>query len=362
MKRLLPILILVLTVLVMPLHPVRAQDASNPTITITQIDTSNFPLVTVYISVTDASGKPMSIDPTQLRLFENGKAVATENIRGKGAVDALTTVLVMDSSGSMAFDGKLEGAQEAALQFVDRMRANDQTGLLAFNIKSELVAPISNDTKAIRQAIAKLTPNENTAMYDALIEAENILETYTGRKAIIALTDGLDNRSKYTLDDVINNIQVGGLSISIIGLGNPTIGTDDVSALDQTALEELASRAGGVYSYAEDASALQQLYAALQLSLQSEYAVTYTSSVPLRDGVTRSLTVSLASGSPSQPLATSSYNPGGLIPEVGKAAPWSLLGVILGCLVFLLFVPAIVQLFLRKSPVRKKSAKIKLLD
>lgn len=362
MKRIIPILILVLTMLAMPLHPVRAQDASSPTITITQIDTSNFPLVTVYISVTDATGRPMSIDPSQLRLYENGTAVTSENIRGKGAVEALTTLLVMDTSGSMAFDGKLEGAQKAAIQFVDRMRENDQTGLLAFNIKSELVAPISNDTGTLRQAINELAPSENTAMYDAIMEAEDILDTYSGRKAIIALTDGLDNRSKHALEDVIENITSGGLSISIIGLGNPGIGPDDVSALDQPALEELASRAGGVYSYAEDASALQQLYTSLQLSLQSEYAITYTSSVPLRDGVTRSLTVSLASGSPSQPLAASTYNPGGLIPEVGQAAPWSLFGIILGCLILLLFIPAIVQLFNRKAPGKKKNSRIKLLD
>jgi VWFA-related protein len=362
MKRILRILMLVLSVLAIPLHPVQAQDAGSPTITITQIDTSNFPLVTVYISVTDASSKPMSIDPSQLRLFENGTAVTSENIRGKGAVEALTALLVVDTSGSMAIDGKLEGAQNAATQFVDRMRENDLTGLLAFNIKSELVAPISNDPTTIRHAIAELAPSENTAMYDALVEAEDILNTVSGRKAIIALTDGLDNRSQHTLEEVIENITSGGLSISIIGLGNPTIGPDDVSALDQPALEELANRAGGVYSYAEDASALQQLYASLQLSLQSEYAITYTSSVPLRDGVTRSLTVTLASGSTGQSLAASSYNPGGLIPEVGKAVSWPLFGIILGCLIVLLFIPAIIQLFHRTAPSKKKNSRIKLLD
>jgi VWFA-related protein len=297
---------------------------AGPHITITQIDTSKFPQVTVYISVVDANGNPFPVDPVRLTLSENGVPVSAEKIQGIGSVQKLSTLLVMDVSGSMAMEGKLDGAREAATQFIDRMRGGDQVGIMAFNVRTNLVAPLTSDQAPLRAALAKLQAGENTALYDALVQAENTLAPVEGRKAIIALTDGLDNRSQDKPETVISNIAASGLSISIIGLGDPNLGVNNVTALDQPTLENLAAHAGGIYSYAGDASGLDALYANLQRNLQAEYAISYLSSVPLRDGVNRSLTVQLNDASASTPFASSQgkYNPGGLVPEVGKAARW----------------------------------------
>src|SRR4030042_4122462 len=68
---------------------------------ITQVDTSNFPKVTVYVSVTDAAGEPVAVSPSRLVLMENGVPVKLDEIGGPGEIGPLATMLVMDVSGSM---------------------------------------------------------------------------------------------------------------------------------------------------------------------------------------------------------------------------------------------------------------------
>jgi len=364
MNKILKILISILIIagILLPAASV-AQAQSAPKIIITQIDTAHFPSVTVYVSIVDADGNPFPTDPSQISLSENGTPVKAENIQGIGSVQKLTTLLVMDTSGSMALEGKLSGAQDSANQFVDRMRSGDQAGILAFNITAKLVAPLSSDTAQLKAAIAGLNAQENTALYDALIQAEDILAPVEGRKAIIALTDGLDNRSHNKPADVIRNIATSGLSISIIGLGDPSLGINDIHGLDQPTLESLASEAGGIYSYAQDPSGLSALYGNLQRNLQAEYVINYLSSMPLRDGVNRSLTVSWKPSPSGTPVSSlGKYNPGGLVPEVGKAAPWSVFGWIGIGLIVALFLPTLVRWLIQISKPKKKKPVIKLLD
>ncbi len=364
MNKMLKILIsiLLMTGILLPAAGI-AQAQSSPRIIITQIDSTHFPTVTVYVSIVDANGKPYPVDSSKIAVSENGIPVKAENIQGIGSVQKLTTLLVIDTSGSMALEGKLDGAKEAANQFVDRMRADDQAGILAFNITAKLVAPITSDTAQLKPAIASLTAQENTAMYDALIQAEDILAPVEGRKAIIALTDGLDNRSKHTPADVISNIAASGLSMSIIGLGDPGLGINNINALDQPTLENLASQAGGIYSYAQDPAGLTALYENLQRNLQAEYAITYLSSVPLRDGVNRALTVSLSATGSSTPVTSQGkYNPGGLVPEVGKAAPWIVFAAVGIGLIVLMFLPTLIRWLVQISKPKKKKPVIKLLD
>ncbi len=311
-------------------------------IRITQVDTSKFPHVTVYVSVTDADGNPDAVDPSRLIIAENGQQIPLDQIEGVGDVGAITTMLVMDVSGSMEKANKLDSAKAAAHKFVERMRSTDQTGIIAFNTQVKTVQPITSDKDALNAAIDSLVAQHNTAMYDALIVAIDQLEGVSGRKAIIVLTDGLDNSSSATENTVIKHIGPAGFSISTVGLG--VTGSAAMNGIDENGLQDLASRAGGVYGYAEDEASLTNLYATYAVAMQSEYAITYTSPATLRDGVNRSLSVSLAPLAGGGPLANndSRYNPGGLVPEVQQPAGWPLFAALVVGLAALVFVPMFV--------------------
>lgn len=312
----------------------------NANIRITQIDTTQFPRVTFFVSITDANGQPMAVDANRLIIMENGQQIPLDQIEGIGDVGPITTLLVMDVSDSMNSAGKLDSAKAAAHEFIGRMRPEDQAGIVAFNTRVTTVQDVTSDTDALNSAIDGLKAGNNTAMYDALMTAVDQLQGVEGRKAIIVLTDGLDNSSSANADDVVNRIGDAGFSISTVGLGEPGVTTND-TGIDEPVLQDLADRAGGVYGYAEDQEALTRLYETYAVSLQSEYQITYTSPAALRDGVNRSLSVALAPVGGGSPVVNQDtrYNPGGLVPEVAQPASWPFFGAVIIGLAALVILP-----------------------
>jgi VWFA-related protein len=335
---------------------------------ITQVDTSEFPVVHVYVSVRDEKGEPLPINPGRLVLKENGKPINAQDIKGTAVVNDLTSLLVLDNSGSMNFAGKLEAAKSAAKDYVNQLRTQDKAGIITFNTKVNLVSPITLDHSLLTKAIDKIQARDDTAMYDALIKAIDTLNPLPGRKAIIVLTDGLDNKSQSTPEQVLRSIGYSGLSISTIGLGIVPEGDtqpDEYKGLDQTALTMLAEKAGGRYGFVEDKQALAELYDQMRRALQSELVITYTTPQKLRDGVSRSLTVELADDLTGAGLAgQKQFNPGGLVPEVSKPISWVTFGLIFLVLMVLLFIPWILSTFsgLKEKTQKKKKSRIKLLD
>ena len=334
-------MLLILSVSVWPLIPVSAQGEEEPQIRITQVDNSKFPNVTVYVSATNAAGEPVGIDPSTIQIFENGQLMRSVDMKGGGAVNGesipVTTMLVIDISGSMDKNNKLAAAKEAAKSYVSQMREGDQAGVIAYDTQVYSVQPITTDAAALNSAIDGLQTGSDTAMYNALIEAEKALENVSGRKAIIVLTDGMDNRSQSTAGDVIAGIGQSGLTISAIGLGD--IGVSGQAGLNEAGLKSLAEGAGGIYGFVTDSEALKGLYQQQSRALQSEYQITYLSPSTLRDGINRSLTVSLADKAVS---AQAKYNPGGVLPEVSSRS-LTTFAVILLALLVLLFLPMLIN-------------------
>jgi VWFA-related protein len=334
-----------------------AQDTS-PHIRITQVDNSRFPQVTVYVSVTSAAGEPVGVNPGAIEISENGRPMQMTSVGsgGQAGVGRLATMLVVDVSGSMEKNAKIDGARKAATAYVDQMRPGDLAGLMVYNTKATYVQSLTADHSQLTSAIQGIKTGGDTAMYDALIAAEDALKDVSGRKAILAVTDGLDNSSSHRASDVIVGIGPAGLSISTIGLGDAS--SKAQTGLDESGLKSLAQQAGGLYSFAGDATSLTALFQSYGRALKNEYAISYTSPATLRDGVNRTLTVSLAGLSASAQV-TSQYNPGGVLPEVATHS-WPLFGAILLGLLALLLVPAMWRLWPRSAGGRRLGGRIKL--
>jgi len=343
-----------------------------PSAKITQVDTSQFPVVTVYISVVDSAGEPVAVSPSQLVIRENGIVMTPDDIGSTGDSDPLVTMLVMDISGSMNHADKINSAKGAARAYIDQSRPKDLIGLVSFETEIEYVQPLTSNHTSVETAINDLKVQGDTAMYDALARSIEFMEAVTGRKAIIVMTDGLDNRSKISPQEVLQMIGPEGLSISTIGLGIPDHSTSALSSLDEAALSALAEQAGGAYGYANDEESLRKLYELYGRALQSEYYITYTSPSTLRDGINRALSVSLDGNSSNTAITSNDtqgkYNPGGLIPEVTNPATWGIFLALVVGLALLLLVPLLIrtvryQLQSKKGIIgsgSKKKSRIKL--
>ena len=357
------VILILLSILLAAYKPLQAADlnSENLNIVITQIDKSQFPEVTVYVSATDENGEPVGIDPNWIILQEDGKPIKPDRVLGSGEVGPLTTMLVMDISGSMNAGGKLDAAKEAAKAYIDQMRPGDSAGLLVFNTSFDLVQEVTENKKALKAAIRNLRAMKDTAMYDALEFTVGNLEEIDGRKAIIVLTDGLDNMSESSPENVLQKIGPAGLSISTIGLGDPTHGKGAQTALDEHALIALAGDAGGVYAYAEEEDALLEIYERYGRTLQAEYSLTYSSPSVYRDGVNRSLSVSYDEA--SSVMEVGKYNPGGVVPETSVPETWSLFFSLLIGLMILLSIPTVIKSLaplISKEKKNKTDSNIKL--
>jgi VWFA-related protein len=277
----------------------------------------------------------------------------------------LTTLLVMDISGSMEKLGKIDSAKAVAKEYVAQMREGDSAGIVLFNTKPRTLQVIKADRAELSKAIDTISPGGDTAMYDALISAVNQLNNVAGRKAILVYTDGLDNRSQSTVDGVINSIGRSGLTISTVGFGDVNQGTNSQEALDEPVLKKLAGDTGGLYGYAENRDQLSALYASFGASMRSEYVLTYKSPYGLRNGLNRSLSVTLGSnsGAAAAQGASATYNPGGLIPEVPVGDSWPMFFALLVFMGVLAAGPQLLPLLPRvREKFRKPRPNIKMKE
>lgn len=294
MRRMLLLLLLIGLIPVLPAH---AQ--APPAARITQMDTSNYPEITLYLQVTDAAGKPVNgLDSSDFAIQEDGQAVTIADFAGGGA-SQIKTVLVIDRSGSMDEANKIEGAREAARAFVAQMRPGDQTAVIVFDSEPQLIQSFTSDKARLDQAIRRIDTGSSTALYDSLIAAVDQFKEVNGRKALLLLTDGRDcyqppcdvnPGSDATLDEAIAYAGEAGQPVQVIGLGERE-GGDERTGIDEQVLQRIADETHGSYFYAPSSADLERLYRQLSQGMQQEYRLTYQSPRPFYDGTYRNIEV-----------------------------------------------------------------------
>lgn len=270
---------------------------SGGTVRVEQVDTHAYPQVTLYVSVRDAAGQ---LDPglrqADFRLYEDGVPVELEAFAGAGD-GTVTSLLVLDRSGSMRDDHKIEGAREAAHAFIALMRPEDQAALMVFDSRVALLQAFTNDQAALSAAVDRVRATGATALYDAIVAGVAQLEGVAGRRLLVVLSDGEDCReanncsayagSQHSLNAAIEAAQAANQPVTVIGLGDRTSG----SGIDEVVLQRIAAETGGNYFYAPDGAELAQLYTNLADEVQHEYRLRYLSPRPFYDGTRRDLRI-----------------------------------------------------------------------
>lgn len=171
---------------------------------VVRVDTQ---LVSVPAVVTDSAGRPLSgLRPENFRIIEDGQPQTIANF---GTTETpFEIALLLDTSGSTRDDVALIRA--AANSFIAALRPGDRVGVVAFNTAQtvaepiaavEVLTPLTGDREALKTAIDNLGASQGTPYYDALERiADNIFrepasEELRGRRAVVALTDGVDSSS-----------------------------------------------------------------------------------------------------------------------------------------------------------------------
>jgi Ca-activated chloride channel family protein len=175
---------------------------------------------------------------------------------------AANVAVVVDTSGSMRDEAKLEHAQEGLRLFLRQFSARDRVGLVTFADEPSVVvpiAPMSTNRRSLERAVDNLFANGSTAVYDATLRGIDLvasLHDSTRINAVVVLTDGEDNRSTLTSDALVRDLEkrsesdVGAIRVFTIAYGHDA---------NTTVLTSIATAAGGV-EYTGDPSEIDAVY------------------------------------------------------------------------------------------------------
>jgi VWFA-related protein len=166
----------------------------------------NTDLVTVDVIVTDQKGNRMTtaLRPSDFNIYEDGVRQAINSFSG---VDKpFNLVLLLDTSGSAR--DEIELMRRAALRFLDELRPADRIAVIQFSKEVEMLTDLTSDRAEIEGALRLLKPGSGTSFYDSLkLAIDEVFKGVEGRKAVVALTDGVDSYGYSTFEQILPEIE-----------------------------------------------------------------------------------------------------------------------------------------------------------
>ena len=271
---------------------------SGDTVFIETVDPALFPQICTYVTVTHNGSTVPGLDPDSFCVRQDGIVIDSFTAVQQTLDSCITKIcLVIDRSGSMA-GTKLTAAKNAALALMRQMDQYDQMAIVSFSDCYTVNRNFTSDTNLIKTAINGLTANGRTAAFDGTWAGVDITKLLTGSKAVIALTDGLENESGdcsappdglgdgagFTDDStlIVNFAKTSSVPIYSITLG---------SDFNVRYMKGLALGSGGGYYHAPTGDQLEDIYLAIKERLCRRYLICYTSPDTIQDGTCHTLVI-----------------------------------------------------------------------
>lgn len=231
--------------------------------------------VELYASVYDRRGRPvLGLTADDFEVFEEGER---QTLRRFQWVDDLPlhTVLLLDTSASM--EERLPGVTQAARTFLRQaLSPSDRAALIPFNHQPQVAVRFSNDLDALSRQLDALRAAGSTSIYDSLVFALQYFQGIRGQKALLLLSDGEDESSRFDLTAALEAARRAGVMIYAVWL--------EGAKLDRPArrvLTRLADDTGGRAYFGAAMEDLPALYASILAELRSQYLLGYQSTSTL---------------------------------------------------------------------------------
>jgi len=236
-------------------------------------------------------GKPVNdLQEAAFKVLDEGQPVKLAKFEHVKDLP-LSIGMAVDTSGSM--DTKMAQARAAGAAFFQNvMRKGDKAFLVAFDSQPHIVQKWSSDLTEINSGLARLRPEESTALYDAVVYSLYNFLGVKGQKALILLTDGKDTVSKFSYEQALEYAQRAAVPIYAIGVGI-RMGEIDV----KSKLNHLCSETGGSSYYIDNATELGKIYTDIQNELRSQYVLGFYPAAEVKSGSKwREVSVQVADG------------------------------------------------------------------
>jgi Ca-activated chloride channel homolog len=259
----------------------------------------NVDMVLVPITVTDPMNRLVTgLEQEDFQVFENN---GQQKIRSFASEDAPVSIgIIFDLSGSMT--SKLIRARESILQFIKTANPEDEFFVIGFNDRPELIEDFTSSVEDIQARLATVKSGHRTALLDAIYYGvAKMKEARHERKALLVVSDGGDNRSRYTEGEVRSQVRESDVEIYSIGIFDPYAATPE-ERTGPMLLNELCEETGGRLFRVDDLSEMGDIAEKISTELRNQYVIGYTPKDIARDGKWRKVKVKLNPPSGLPPL------------------------------------------------------------
>jgi Ca-activated chloride channel family protein len=258
-------------------------------INIIKILPDSFPNLSILFWAQDKWGYPVwGMKKSQVRVLENGSACAVNSLQQITEMKPINLVIIIDHSASMIAEdfsnlttldlilrsenlkrtSPLTNAKRALITFLNNFdKPKDLACIIGFSSTVDLITPFSNDKRLLTSQINNLEEEGQTALYDAISIGIDSLSNKDGINVIVALTDGDDNKSTNTAQDIIKKSKEYEVPIYLIGLG----------AIKKNILESISRSTKGVFYYTKKSTSLVDVYDDVARQIKSIYELRYVS-------------------------------------------------------------------------------------
>ncbi len=253
----------------------------------------NKTVVLINVTVTDPLNRFVTgLEKEHFRVFEDK---VEQEITQFSSEDAPISIgLVFDTSGSMG--SKLQKSRQAAAEFFKTANPSDEFFLVQFNDRPELAVPFTPDTDKIQSALTFTQSKGRTALLDSVYLAmHEMKKAHNPRKALLIISDGGDNSSRYTETEIKSAVREADVQIFAIGIfeAMASRGRTPEEASGPGLLNELAEQTGGREYPVENVAELPDIAAKIGIALRNEYILGYSPKNRERDGKYRRVQVKL---------------------------------------------------------------------
>ncbi len=249
--------------------------------------------VLVNVTVTDSYDRIVTgLDQSNFEIYDNK---VQQKILSFSTEDAPISVgLVFDSSGSMA--DKIQKSKQAALQFFETANPQDEFMLINFSDSPTLISGFTSRFSNLQDRLLFVKARGTTALLDAIyLGLMEMKKATTNRKALLIISDGGENHSRYTEHDIRELVKESDVEIYAIGVFEPLSSRNRTpeEAAGPGLLSDLADMTGGRMFSVEDPNELPDIAEKISIELRNQYVIGYKPTDLVSDGRWRRIKVKL---------------------------------------------------------------------
>jgi Ca-activated chloride channel homolog len=266
----------------------------------------------VNISVTDPYGRLVTgLEQENFRVFEDNSE--QEIVRFSSEDVPISIGVIFDMSGSMS--DKIEKSRLAAVQFFRTANPQDEFFLVNFNDRAELANTFTASVEELQNHLMFTAARGETALLDGIyLGLSEMKGAHNTKKALLIISDGGDNHSRYTETDIRRYAREADVQIYAIGLYEPGGGPTTEEQLGPALLSDLTQMTGGRTFVVGSLNDLPDIATKISMELRNQYVVGYRPSNHTHDGKWRKIKVKLRPPKGLPPLTvyakTGYYAPG----------------------------------------------------